>query len=149
MMIKVNLKGGFKTVQEGERVLEIMSATVTPSGAPEKLTLVMKDVADGAQLQNTYNFKNDKSVWAMGMMLSIALGLEDEEMFDTKDVNKLVGIKLLCEISHSEYNDKTYANVRRVISKVNDETGEVSLDLDTVNEVLYSRNNIEEDDDLA
>lgn len=144
MMIKVNLKGGFKTVKEGERVLEITSATVTPSGAPEKLTLVMKDVEDGAQLQNTYNFKNDKSVWAMGMMLSIALGLEDEEMFDTKDINKLVGIKLLCEVTHSEYNDKTYANVRKVISRVNDEEEMTSAKVD---EVLYGRNAIDDTED--
>ena len=144
MMIKVNLKGGFKTVKEGERVLEITSATVTPSGAPEKLTLVMKDIEDGAQLQNTYNFKNDKSLWAMGMMLSIALGLEDEEMFDTKDVNKLVGIKLLCEVTHSEYNDKTYANVRKVISRVNDEEEMTSAKVD---EVLYGRNAIDDTED--
>lgn len=144
MMIKVNLKGGFKTVKEGERVLEITSATVTPSGAPEKLTLVMKDIEDGAQLQNTYNFKNDKSVWAMGMMLSIALGLEDEEMFDTKDVNKLVGIKLLCEVAHSEYNDKTYANVRKVISRVADEEEMTSAKVD---EVLYGRNAIDDTED--
>ena len=90
MQIKLNLKGNYKLVQEGERVLEITSAKVSPSGAPNKLTLQMKDVEDGASLQNTYNFNNDISVWAMGMMLS------------------------------SEYNDKTFANVKKVIEKVED-----------------------------
>lgn len=125
MEIKLNLKSNYKTVQEGERVLEITEAKVTPSGKPNKLQLNMKDVEDGATLINSYKFDNDTSVWAMGMMLSTALGLQDGDSFDTKDVIKLVGIKLLCEVSHSEYNEKTYANVRKVISKVDDNTGEI------------------------
>lgn len=125
-MIKINLNGGFKTVQEGERVLEITNAKVTPSGKPEKLVLTMKDVEDGATLQNAYNFNNDTSVWAMGIMLNMALGIEDGEEFDTNDIDQLVGIKLLCEVVHSEYNGRTYANVRRVIEKV-DSTGSISV----------------------
>ena len=119
-MIKINLKGGYKTVQEGERVLEITSAKVTPSGKPEKLVLNMKDVEDGATLVNSYKFDNDTSVWAMGVMLNIALGIEDGGEFDTNSVEDLVGIKLLCEVSHSEYNDNIYANVRKVLEKVED-----------------------------
>ena len=137
MKIKLNLKGGFKIVQEGERVLEITSAKVSPSGAPNKLTLQMKDVEDGATLQNTYNFENSTSAWAMGMLLSTALGLNDGDEFDIADVNKLVGIKVLCEIKHSEYNGNTYANVKKVISKVESTTksttmsrSELSDDLD-------------------
>lgn len=119
-MIKINLKGGYKIVQEGERVLEITGASVKPSGKPDKLQLNMKDVEDGATLLNNYNLDNETSLWAMGMMLNVALGLEDGDEFDTKDVYKLKGIKLLCEVAHSEYNDKVYANVKRVISKVED-----------------------------
>ena len=117
-MIKINLKGGYKTVQEGERVLEITGAKVTPSGKPDKLVLNMKDVEDGATLVNSYNFNNDISMWAMGLMLNTALGIEDGGEFDTNDVEELVGIKLLCEVEHSEYNEKTYANVKKVIEKV-------------------------------
>lgn len=119
-MIKINLKGGYKTVQEGKRVLEITDASVKPSGKPDKLQLNMKDVEDGATLLNNYNLDNETSLWAMGMMLNVALGLEDGDEFDTKNVNQLKGIKLLCEVVHSEYNDKVYANVKRVISKVED-----------------------------
>lgn len=122
MQIKLNLKGGFKTVKEGERVLKITEAKVSPSGAPNKLTLTMVDEEDGARLQNTYNFNNDTSVWAMGMMLSVALGLDDGEEFNTDNVNELVDIKLLCEVRHSEYNGNTYANVKKVIAKVDDDT---------------------------
>ena len=117
-MIKVNLKGGYKLVEEGERVLEITGAKETPSGKPDKISLNMKDVEDGATLVNSYNFNNDTSMWAMGVMLNIALGIEDGEEFDTRDLDKLVGVRLLCEVAHSEYNEKTYANVRRIISKV-------------------------------
>lgn len=156
MEIKLNLKGGFKTVQEGERVLEITKAECTPSGAPQKLVLNMKDVEDGASLINTYKFDNSTSVWAMGMMLNIALGLEDGATFNTKDAKELEGIKLLCEITHSEYNGKTYANVKRVISKVDETTGVVNEEpqvkkeemsteelMDLTRSVLYN------DDDLS
>lgn len=156
MEIKLNLKGGFKTVQEGERVLEITKAECTPSGAPQKLVLNMKDVEDGASLINTYKFDNSTSVWAMGMMLNIALGLEDGATFNTKDAKELEGIKLLCVITHSEYNGKTYANVKRVISKVDETTGVVNEEpqvkkeemsteelMDLTRSVLYN------DDDLS
>lgn len=143
-MIKVNLKGGFKTVQEGERVLEITDAKVTPSGKPEKLTLNMKDVEDGASLINNYNFNNDTSVWAMGVMLNIALGIEDGGEFDTNDLDQLVGTKLVCEVAHSEYNGRTYANVRRIISKVEEEKStnttkavEEEITYDDIDRVLY------------
>lgn len=121
-MIKINLKGGYKTVQEGERVLEITDAKVTPSGKPDKLVLNMKDVEDGATLINNYKFDNEISAWAMGVMLNIALGIEDGGEFDTDDVEKLIGIKLLCEVAHSEYNGKTYANVKRVLDVVGEKT---------------------------
>lgn len=116
--IKVNLKGDYKLVDEGERVLEITSAKATPSGKPDKISLNMKDVETGATLVNSYKFDNDTSMWALGVMLNIALGIEDGDEFDTKDLNKLVGVRLLCEIAHSEYNEKTYANVKKVIEKV-------------------------------
>ena len=143
MMIKVNLKGGFKTVQEGERVLEITSAKVTPSGKPEKLTLNMKDVEDGASLVNNYNLNNETSLWALGVMLNVALGLEHDEELDTKDLNKLEGVRLLCEVSHSEYNGKTYANVRRVISKVENDKSDNIEDIQKAIDAMY---NVDSDD---
>lgn len=136
--IKINLKGGYKTVQEGERILEITDAKALPSGKPDKISLNMKDVEDGATLINTYKFDNETSMWALGVMLNIALGIEDGETFDTKDLNKLKGVRLLCEVTHSEYNDKTYANVRRIIEKVT-----------TTPDVSKEEDNIEEDDDLS
>lgn len=144
-MIKINLKGGFKIVQEGERTLEITDAKFTPSGAPDRLVLSMKDIEDGATLQNTFNMKNDTSVWAMGMLLSIALELNDGDLFDPKDVNKLIGIKLVCEVTHSEYNGRTYANVKKVISKVK-ETSNNTEDVIKAIDEMYGRSALTEDD---
>lgn len=152
MMIKLNLKNNYKTVREGERILEITDAKATPSGKPNKLQLNMRDVEDGATLINSYKFDNDTSVWAMGVMLNKALGLEDGDDFDTNNVSQLIGVKLLCEVTRSEYNGKTYANVRKVIEKVeNATTNEVNteIDVDFINNTLYSRSSLEETDDLS
>lgn len=147
-MIKINLKGGFKIVKEGERTLEIVDAKFTPSGAPDRLVLSMKDIEDGATLQNTFNMKNETSLWAMGMLLSIALGLNDGDDFNSNDVDKLKGIKLVCEVTHSEYNGRTYANVKKVISKV-EETSEPiptsEVDFKAIDE-MYGRSALTEDD---
>lgn len=146
MKIKLNLKGGFKTVQEGERVLEITSAKVSPSGKPNKLTLQMKDVEDGASLQNSYNLDNSTSVWAMGMLLSTALDLSDGDEFDLSEADRLVGIKLLCEVAHSEYNEKTYANVKKVLSRVEDNNTATEETVEYPDMSTISRSALSEDD---
>lgn len=149
-MIKINLKGGFKIVQEGERTLEITDAKFTPSGAPDRLVLSMKDVEDGATLQNTFNMKNETSLWAMGMLLSIALGLNDGDDFNSNDVDKLKGIKLVCEVTHSEYNGRTYANVKRVISRVDEPTSQPQNTEEVIKAIdeMYGRSALTEVDDL-
>lgn len=146
MKIKVNLKSNFKIVQEGERTLEITEAKGVPSGAPTKLELLMKDVEDGASLRNSYNLENETGNWLAGMLVHIALNLDDGEELDPKDFKKLVGVKLLCEVAHSEYNDKTYANVKKIISRVED-TSNSDL-IKQIDETLYPREAIASEDDL-
>ena len=132
MKIKMNLKGSFTLVPEGERVLEITKAECTPSGKPDKMTVTFKDT-DGGLLTNRYTFDNDKSLFAMGKLLETALSFEDGDEFDTKtDPQRLVGKKLLCEVVHTQGtkpNDKgelpTFANIKRTIELVDGETGEV------------------------
>ena len=141
-VLKLNLNREFKTVEEGERILEITDAKVTPSGKPDKLVLHMKDVEDNATLINNYNFNNDTSMWAMGIMLNIALGIEDGGEFDTKNVKDLVGIKLLCEVAHSEYNGRVYANVKKVMANVTNNGEVTKAETSTVND-------LDEDDDLS
>lgn len=132
MKIKMNLNGNFKLCPEGERVLTITKAECKPSGKSDNMKVTFQD-SEGGFVNSKYDFTNDKSVWAMGMMLSKALKLEDGDEFDTKtDTPKLVGKKLLCEVIHTEGtkpNDDgelpIFANIKKVIALVNDDTGEV------------------------
>ena len=133
MKITLNLKNNFKLVEEGERVLKITKAECTPSGKPDKLKVTFQDVAEGGTINSQYNFDNDKSLFAMGKLLEVALGFGDGDEFDTKtDTAKLVGKELLCEVTHSQGtkpNDKgelpTFANVKKVISLADTITGEI------------------------
>ena len=133
MKITLNLKNNFKLVEEGERILKITKAECTPSGKPDKLKVTFQDVAEGGTINSQYNFDNDKSLFAMGKLLEVALGFGDGDEFDTKtDTAKLVGKELLCEVVHSQGtkpNDKgelpTFANVKKVISLADTTTGEV------------------------
>lgn len=132
MLIKMNLKGNFILVPEGERVLEITNAECTPSGKPDKMKVTFKD-SDGGFVDSQYNFNNDKSLFAMGKLLETALGFEDGDEFDTKtDPKRLIGLKLLCEVVHKQGTKPnengelpTFANIKKTISIVTDD-GEVS-----------------------
>lgn len=130
MLIRMNLKGNFKLVPKGERVLEITNAECKPSGKPTNLVVTFKDI-EGGIITNRYDF--ERAAYQMGMLCSIALGLNDGDTFDTvEDTPKLIGKKVLCEIVHnkgSQANENgevpTFANIKKVISLVDDETGEV------------------------
>lgn len=132
MKITMNLKSNFKLVEEGERVLTITKAECTPSGKPNKMKVTFQDV-DGGYINSQYNFDNDKSLFAMGKMLEVALGFEDGDEFDTKtDTEKLINKQLLCEVVHTQGtkpNDEgelpTFANIKKVLSLVT-EDGEVT-----------------------
>lgn len=132
MKITMNLKGNFKLVEEGERVLTITKAECTPSGKPNKMKVTFQD-SEGGYINSQYNFDNDKSLFAMGKMLEVALGFEDGDEFDTKtDTEKLINKKLLCEVVHTQGtkpNDEgelpTFANIKKVLSLVT-EDGEVT-----------------------
>ena len=131
MRIKMNLKGSFTIVPEGERVLEITKAECTPSGKPDKMKVTFKD-SEGGFINSQYNFDNDKSLFAMGKMLETALEFEDGDEFDTKtDTARLVGKVLLCEVTHTQGTKPnengelpTFANIKRTISLITND-GEV------------------------
>ena len=151
--IKFNLKGGFKIVPEGERILKITEYKAIPSGNPEKISMVMEDT-EGGRIFNNFDLKNEKSVYAFGLLCEKALGIKDGDLFDViNDGKKLVGISLKCEVKHSvgttlnangEY--PTFANVRKVIAKV-EENFELPFDdnSDTANprEIIQNSNDID------
>lgn len=148
MRIKLNLKNNFKLVEEGERLLTITKAETKPSGKPTSLVVSFQDT-DGGYITSRYDFTNDKSLFAMGKLLETALGFEDGDEFDTKtDPERLVGLKLLCEVVHTQGTKPnengelpTFANLKRTISLVTDD-GEVK----TISE-LSPRNTIADDED--
>lgn len=129
MKIKMNLKSNFKIVPEGERELKITKAECTPSGKPNKLKVTFQD-KDGGFINNQYNFDNDKSLFALGKLLEVALGFEDGDEFDTKsDTERLVGKTILCEVVHTQGNKPnengelpTFANIKKTISLVEETT---------------------------
>lgn len=129
MLVKLNLKNNYQIVPEGERLLTITKAECTPSGKPNKLKITFQD-SEGGFINSNYDFKNDKALYAMGLLLSIALGLGDGDDFDTaSDTKRLEGISLICEVKHTlgttpNDNDElpTFANVKKVISKYEGET---------------------------
>ena len=131
MKIKMNLKGNFTLVPEGERVLTITKAECKPSGKPTNMKVTFQD-SEGGFINSQYNFDNDKSLFAMGKLLETALGFEDGDEFETKtDAERLIGKKLLCEVVHTQGTKPnengelpTFANVRKTISLVSDD-GEV------------------------
>lgn len=146
MKIKMNLKGNFKLVPEGERILTITKAECTPSGKPNKLKVTFQD-SEGGFINSQYNFDNDKSIFAMGKLLETALEFEDGDEFDTKtDTEKLVGKKLLCEIVHTQGtkpNDDgelpIFANLKKTISLITDDGGVVDSPRNAI---------VNDDDDL-
>lgn len=125
MKIKMNLKSNFKLVEEGERVLKITKAECKPSGKPNSLVVTFQDT-EGGFINNRYNFDNDKSLFALGKLLEVALGFEDGDEFDTKsDTERLVGKTILCEVVHTQGNKPnengelpTFANIKKTISLV-------------------------------
>jgi hypothetical protein len=131
-LIKMNLQNSFVLVPEGERVLEITKAACKPSGKPTAMHVTFKDEVSGGFLNNRYDFSVPGAMTAMSIMINYALGLEDGDQFDTiKDTPRLVGKKLVCEVTHAEGNKPgkdgkipVFANIGKVIGKY-EETGEV------------------------
>lgn len=154
MKIKMNLKGNFKLAPEGERVLKITKAECKPSGKPNNMKVTFQDVEEESYINSQYNFDNDKSLFAMGKMLEVALGIEDGDEFDTKDTEKLVGKLLLCEVVHTEGTKPNedgelpvFANIKKVISLI-DENGEVKEESSPRNSIKKATNIDDALDDL-
>ncbi len=144
MKITMNLKSNYKLVPAGERVLEITKAECKPSGKPNNMAVTFRDT-DGGLIYNKYDF--ERASYQLGILCATALGLNDGDEFDTKiDTPRLVGKKLLCEVVHNlgtKENENgevpTFANIKKIMSLVNDDTG-------VVEKTSSPRNSIIEDD---
>ena len=129
MKIKLNLKNNYKIVPEGQRILTVKNAEFRPAGVPKELRVTFED-SEGGLINTRYDMTNDKSKWVMAIFISTTLNLSsDEEWFETKDVGKLIGKKLLCEVVHrngTKPNDNgevpVFANINKIIKLVDDYT---------------------------
>lgn len=125
MLLRLNT--GFKLVPEGERKLEIVQAMCVPSGKPSKAEIKFMD-SEGGTISSTYNFDNDKGMFIFSLIVQKALGLGDNDEFNTDDIENLVGKKILCEVVHTEGTKPNqsgelpkFANIKRIISLVEEE----------------------------
>lgn len=129
MKIKLKLKNNYKIVPEGQRILTVKNAEFRPAGVPKELRVTFED-SEGGLINTRYDMTNDKSKWVMAIFISTALNLSsDEEEFETKDVGKLIGKKLLCEVVHrdgTKPNDNgevpVFANINKIIKRIDDYT---------------------------
>lgn len=125
-MIKFNLNRGYKMIKEGERVLEITECVATPSGYPTEMKWTLKDVEDGATMNDKCDF--DKTVWKISNIASVVLGVQDNDEMDVNELaKKLVGKKIKCEVSHVQGKQAredgtfpTFVNIKKVIALVYD-----------------------------
>lgn len=123
MKIKFNLNN-YEPVPEGEQVLEITKAECKPSGKPTGCAVTFKD-DKGRIINNTYDFNKPVGLTIFAILCRHALDMQDMDEFDTDtDTQKLVGKKLICEISHSQGSQQredgtfaTFANIKKIIGK--------------------------------
>lgn len=131
MMVKIkyNLNEGFKIVDEGEQVLEIVKAEAKPSGRPTMIYITFK-AENGAQLINRYDLSIQGALNALGRVCKYTLGTQDADEIDTvTDLPRMVGKKVVCEVVHTKGNQPredgtfpTFANISKVLGAPEEKT---------------------------
>ena len=129
MKILFNIEN-YAPVDAGERVLVIKDAKCVPSGKPTKIELTFEDIDTKRTLKSSYNFSVDGAMRAFGFLCRTALDLPDMGEFDTTiDTPKLIGVKLVCEVVHTEgtqpREDGTlpvFANISKVLRRYDEAT---------------------------
>lgn len=129
MKILFNLEQ-FTPVDAGERVLVIKDAKCVPSGKPTKIEITFEDIKTKRTLKSSYSFSTEGAMRAFGFLCRTALDIPDMGEFDTTiDTPKLIGVKLVCEVVHTEgtqpREDGTFpifANISKVLSRYKEDT---------------------------
>ena len=131
------VESSFTLVPAGEDVvLGITSAKAMPKAKPSKIEVVFTH-ANGGTIKQTYDInkklkKTDKN--PIGLVLFSILArtaLRDSSLEDfslSKDLPKLVGKNLVCEVKHSDPEDNengyVYANIKKIVRLADEETVE-------------------------
>ena len=135
MKIIMKMNNSFKTVPEGRRRFKITKSECSPSGRPNKWSLVYEDCEGEGSIQNRFDFTNDKSKFAMLKFLETMLDFKDGDEFDTvEDAKRCLGLEFYAVVKHtqgSQLNDdgtpKIFANIdNKTIEKATEETVEES-----------------------
>lgn len=122
MKIKMVTNGNFKLVPEGERRLKITKSECSPSGKPNRWNLTFED-SEGGVIYNRFDFKNDKSLFAMGKFVEEVLGIKDGEEFDTAtDPQKCVGIEIYANVVHTEGSQTDDEGKPRIFANIENKT---------------------------
>lgn len=122
MKIKMVTNGNFKLVPEGERRLKITKSECSPSGKPNRWNLTFED-SEGGVIYNRFDFKNDKSLFAMGKFVEEVLGIKDGEEFDTTtDPQKCVGIEIYANVVHTEGSQTDDEGKPRIFANIENKT---------------------------
>lgn len=127
-------KSEFTLVPDGKQILEITSAKALPSGKPQSIEIEWVH-KNGGKLKSKYDFANDKALFALSFLLKNAFGNIDE--FDTVMLPQLVKMQFEVEVKHDvkdstrrEGETVTFANIQKVLGKVNVVADEEDNDLE-------------------
>lgn len=115
------LAEGFKLVPAGEDVnLTIEKITAKPKANPTVIEVVFSHES-GAKLNNKYDITKEGALMAFSFLARCVLGNDITEFSVSKDLPKMKGVTIECEVEHTEYNGNIYANIKKTIRQVKNE----------------------------
>lgn len=131
------VESSFTLVPAGEDVvLGITRVKAMPKAKPSKIEVVFTH-ANGGAIKQTYDLnkklkktdKNPIGLVLFSILARTALGDSSLEDFSlSKDLPKLVGKNLVCEVKHSDPKDNengcVYANIKKIVRLADEETVE-------------------------
>ena len=110
----IKLVEGFKLVPEGEDViLKIKDFAGKPKANPTVINVTFEHKS-GATLKNSYDLKKEGGLIAFSFLARAVLGNGLTDFSVSKNGPQMVGQVVSCEVTHTEYNGNTYANIKKV-----------------------------------
>lgn len=129
MKLIMKMTNNYKTVPEGRRRFKITKSECSPSGKPNKWSLVYEDCEGEGNILNRFDFKNDKSRYAMAKFLEVILGFEDGDEFDTvEDAERCLGIEFYADVKHTEGSQVDDDGNPRIFANIDNKTIELATD---------------------
>lgn len=129
MKLVMKMNNNFKLVPEGRRRFKITKSECTPSGKPNKWSLVFEDCEEQGVVNNRFDFTNDKSLFAMAKFLEAVLDFKDGDEFDTKaDAERCVGLEVYAEVKHTEGTQLNDDGTPKIFANIDNKTIELATD---------------------